>query len=151
MAGRAGRGDRPGRVIVQTLQPDHFSLACAARHDFGSFATSELETRRELGYPPYSRLVLLRMEGESLGAVEEMAREVALALRRSATSPTKVLGPAPSPLERLRGRHRFQVLLRGAHRRDVRNLASAATRDWMPQARRRGLRLLVDVDPYDML
>ena len=136
---------------MQTLQPDHFSLACASRHDFRSFASAELASRRELGYPPFSRLILLRVEGESLSSVEQTAGELATSLRLSAEGRLAILGPTPAPLERLRGRHRFLILLRGQSGRTVRGIAASTVEKSMPQARRRGVRLLVDVDPYDML
>ncbi|HSP98442.1 MAG TPA: primosomal protein N', partial [Candidatus Dormibacteraeota bacterium] len=73
VAGRAGRGDKPGRVIVQTLQPEHYALQAAATHDFAAFAAAELAARRELGYPPFSRLILLRFEGPDAAKVEALA------------------------------------------------------------------------------
>ncbi len=113
VAGRAGRGAQPGRVIVQTLQPEHYSLRAARAHDFRAFARHEMAARRELGYPPLSRLLLLRIEGEDVAAVERLGAEAAAGLRALAGGRFVVLGPAPAPLERLRQRHRRQILLRG--------------------------------------
>ncbi|HUI26134.1 MAG TPA: primosomal protein N' [Candidatus Kryptonia bacterium] len=151
VAGRAGRGDRPGRVIVQTLQPDHFSLRHAAAHDFGAFAAAELTHRRELGYPPFSRLVLVRVEGERLAAVERVARAVADQLRRNGGRGLAVLGPAPAPIERLRGRHRWQVLCRAAGGATLRRQVAAARDQLRAAARAAAVRLIVDVDPQSML
>ncbi|MDX2169043.1 MAG: primosomal protein N' [Deltaproteobacteria bacterium] len=150
VAGRAGRGDKPGRVVVQTLQPEHYSLRAAATHDYASFAAAELAARRELGYPPFSRLVLLRFEGANATAVDALARQAAQRLRADGGG-VAVLGPAPAPLERLRQRYRVQLLLRGPGSAQVRRRAAAALPELRAAARARDVRLVVDVDPQQML
>jgi primosomal protein N' (replication factor Y) len=153
VAGRAGRGAAPGRVVLQTFRPGHPSIAAAARHDYAGFMAGELERRRALGYPPFARLVNLRIDGRDAAAVERAARVLASELVRRARhlglGDDAVLGPAPPPLERVRGRHRRQVLLRSADVRPLRALARAA-RALMP-ATNGDPRLVVDVDPYSML
>ena len=151
VAGRAGRGARPGRVIVQTLQPQHFSLQSAAHHDYHAFADNELAARRELGYPPFARLVQLRCEGEQLEATERVARALALAVQQAAASGVAVLGPAPAPIERLRRRHRWQLLVRGRHGAAVRTAARRGCEAVRRQARAADVRIIIDVDPYSML
>jgi primosomal protein N' (replication factor Y) len=151
VAGRAGRGDKPGRVVVQTLQPEHYSLRAAATHDFAAFAEAELAARRELGYPPFSRLVLLRFEGTAAPAVEQVARETARRLRGEAGGRFSVLGPAPAPLERLRQRHRIQLLLRGTGGTAVRRAVAVQLPELRALAKARDVRLVVDVDPQHML
>ena len=151
VAGRAGRGDKPGRVIVQTLQPDHYSLQAAATHDYATFAAAELATRRELGYPPFSRLVLLRFEGPETAAVESLARDAARRLREQASGRFGVLGPAPAPLERLRQRYRVQLLVRGTNGRVVRRAVAELLPDLRATARGKDIRVIVDVDPQHML
>jgi primosomal protein N' (replication factor Y) len=153
VAGRAGRGAVAGRVLVQTLRPDHPSLVAAARHDYLGFITGELERRRALGYPPFARLVSLRFDGRDGAAVERAARELAGRLRRQARElhlgDDAVLGPAPPPVERVRGRARWQVLLRAREVPPLRALARAA-RAAEPELHRGHVRLVVDVDPYSM-
>lgn len=152
VAGRAGRGTKPGTVIVQTMQPKHFSLECATQHDFQRFAELELATRRELGYPPFSRLVLIRCEGESPTATEEIARAVAEHARGNAHArQVGVLGPSLAPLERLRRRYRWQILLRSSNAARLRHAAAAARDAVRARARKGDVRVLVDVDPYSML
>jgi len=151
VAGRAGRGEHPGRVIVQTLQPAHYSLVAAAQHDFAAFAAQEMAARRELGYPPFARLVLVRVEGEQRPAVEQVAGEAARALRELAAGRFVVLGPAPAPMERLRQRHRWQILLRGRDGSVIRQSAAAVFERISPPARARAVRLVIDVDPQGML
>jgi primosomal protein N' (replication factor Y) len=154
VAGRAGRGARAGRVVVQTLRPQHPSLVAAASHDYAGFITSELSRREALGYPPFARLVNVRLDGRDPAAVERAARELAGQLRREASrlslGENAVLGPAPPPLERVRGRYRWQVLLRSADVRALRALARVA-RAAEAAVHRGGARLVIDVDPYSML
>jgi primosomal protein N' (replication factor Y) (superfamily II helicase) len=151
VAGRAGRGERPGRVFVQTLEPQHYSLQAAAAHDFARFAEAELAARREVGYPPFSRLVLLRAEGTDLAQVERLALDAARTLRDAAAGRYTVLGPAPAPLERLRQRHRFQILLRGSSGAALRRSVAEALPTLRASGRAADVRLIVDVDPYSML
>jgi len=153
VAGRAGRGDDPGRVLVQTLRPEHPSLVSAASHDYAGFMAGELERRRVLGYPPFSRLVNLRLDGREGPRVEAAAVDLARKLRALAPEvglgPDAVLGPAPPPVERVRGRHRWQVLLRAGDVPALRRLARAAA-TLRAALRRQRVRLVVDVDPYSM-
>jgi primosomal protein N' (replication factor Y) len=154
VAGRAGRGDKPGHVVVQTFRPAHPSIVAGAAHDYAGFIAGELARRRALGYPPFARLVNLRLDGRDAVAVERAARELAARLRRRARdlglADDVVLGPAPPPLERVRGRWRWQILLRGTDVRAVRALARFA-RARMPPSGGALPRLVIDVDPYSML
>jgi primosomal protein N' (replication factor Y) len=153
VAGRAGRGDAPGRVVVQTFRPEHPAVVAAARHDYVGFMTAELERRRVLGYPPFARLVGVRLEGRDGGAVETAARDLATRLRRRASSlalaDDAVLGPAPPPVERVAGRFRWQVLLRSSDVPGLRALARLARSICAP-LRQQAIRASIDVDPYGM-
>jgi primosomal protein N' (replication factor Y) len=151
VAGRAGRGEAPGRVLVQTLQPEHYSLRAARAHDFAGFAQRELASRHGLAYPPFSRLVLLRIEGEQGGEVERLAAQAAAALRELAGKDFGVLGPAPAPIERIRQRYRRQILLRGKSGSRLRRAAGGVVEKLRDVARQNDVRLIVDVDPQHML
>ncbi len=116
VAGRAGRGERPGRVIIQTYTPDHYAIEAAARYDFDGFVGEELESRRSARYPPYGRLVRLLLTHPN----PRFAREDALRLQRVLShrraqigSDSTIIGPSPAYVERVRGRWRWQLLLRG--------------------------------------
>ena len=146
LAGRSGR-DAPGRVLVQTFNPDARPIRLAARHAVEDFLAGELERRRELGYPPYRHLVRVLASGPTaalpLAALAEVRAEL-----EGAVGDGELLGPAP--LLRLRGRHRAQLLVKTANPRPVsvragRLLASAA-----PAMRRDGLVAVVDVDPQSL-
>ncbi|HEU4429233.1 MAG TPA: primosomal protein N', partial [Myxococcota bacterium] len=152
VAGRAGRGSEPGRVVIQTFAPTHYAIAPAATHDYERFYTAELEHRQSLGYPPFGRLTLVR-----ISATDELAaRDAAAALAESARSASleqgagvEVLGPAPAPIAKLRDRYRQQILLKhreaGAVWRVAERVSAAAEK--LPSA----VRTSVDVNPVDML
>ena len=153
VAGRAGRGAVPGRVLIQTLNPRHPVLRAAAGHDYRAFFQAEIEARRELGYPPFSRLALIRFSGPQAAEVEAAAQAAAAAGRRLADEsdePPEILGPAPAPLARLREQFRFQILIRGATA-GIRHRFLAA---WLPLAEKMtppGLKLTADIDPYHFM
>ncbi|MBW4619273.1 MAG: primosomal protein N' [Cyanosarcina radialis HA8281-LM2] len=112
VAGRSGRGDDPGRVIIQTYNPDREAIQAVKKHDYESFVATELQQRAELNYPPYGRLLLLRLS--SSNAVEVEAAAELLAARLEPTEPAKyeVLGPAPASIMRVANRYRWQILLK---------------------------------------
>ncbi len=153
VAGRSGRGDYPGRVLIQTYAPDHYAMRHLAGHDYKNFFADESEFRRDLNYPPFSRLVNLRLDGPKLAEVEKHAQTLAAQLREwknrkgGKFSAIEVLGPAAAPIEKLRNRYRWQLLLRGRQSAALLELAGRA-RELLPA---RSVRLHVDVDPYSML
>jgi len=148
VAGRAGRGDRPGTVLIQTFLPQHESVVLARENRFEDFAARELEKRRALGYPPGRRLLLVRASHADPDRAAALARELATALRAAGGGRCQVLGPAVSPLARLRGRHRWQMLVKCPRVEDLQRVALAALRRVQPP---RGAKVLFDVDPVDML
>jgi primosomal protein N' (replication factor Y) len=151
VAGRAGRGPLPGTVLVQTFRPQHHALRAAAAHDYEPFARRELDERRELGYPPFARLVLIRLEAEDANAAQGAAEEVGRRAREHAAETVVVRGPAPAPLERLRGRYRWHVMLASPHARALHQVVRAAVEGARTTRLLRGVRLVVDVDPVGML
>jgi primosomal protein N' (replication factor Y) len=148
VAGRAGRGDRPGEVILQTHLPDHYTLQYACQQDYASFFAHEMEFRRTMGYPPAAALVSLVFRSRDLRKAEGDADVVARELRAVAPGRFRVLGPALAPLARLKGEHRFQVLLKGDRsgmRNAVREILNAR---FSPQS---WPGVVVDVDPMNVL
>jgi primosomal protein N' (replication factor Y) len=149
--GRAGRGELPGRVIVQALNTSHYAIQCAIGHDGEGFYRQELEFRREAGYPPFTFLAALSLSGTSDKGVEEradLAARLLVQLKKDLSLRIEILGPAPAPLYRLRGRFRRQILLKAPTRSDLRRLVSA----W--QGRREtsaAVREIMDIDPVDMM
>ncbi len=159
VAGRAGRGERPGRVIIQTYAPHHYSVRAAREQDYSRFIRRELELRRELSYPPFAKLAMVRIEGENAEAVSRIAASVAHALaraadayRRTASPDTiRVLGPAPAPIERIKQRYRWQVMVKSENLTALRTALSAMQSSLGRRARESNVHLSVDIDPVRML
>jgi primosomal protein N' (replication factor Y) len=152
VTGRTGRGDKLGRVLIQTHQPDHYAIVTARHHDYGSFFERELSLRHALAYPPFSRLINLRLEGEKESEVQTAAGELAAAAKRlSDGRQLEILGPAPAPLSRLRGRYRWQLLLKGAELNSLHRLCSKLLEQPPAAVRKKAVKLTVDVDPDNML
>ena len=151
VAGRAGRGLKPGRVLVQTYQPDHRSLLAAMEHDYHAFYKEEIAFRKELDYPPFAHMIHLVTSGEQEGAVMATAEAIQQLLVQHRFSGT-ILGPAPAPLAKLRGRFRYHLVLKGdaieqmAH--EVRTAFAASGGRWRTS---RDVSLSVDVDPLSIL
>ncbi|MBI2940128.1 MAG: primosomal protein N' [Chloroflexi bacterium] len=143
VAGRAGRGPSPGRVIIQTYTPQHYAIQAAAHHDFAAFYEREIAFRREHGYPPFSQLARLLFTGTPetrvRGEAERVARVVREEIARQGLAGFDLLGPAPAYHTRLRGRYRWQLIVRAP---DVSPLANALElpRGWV-----------IDVDPVNLL
>jgi primosomal protein N' (replication factor Y) len=152
VAGRAGRGERPGRVIIQTYAPNHYSIRAARDQDYARFIRRELELRRELDYPPFARLAMVRIEGAEARLVAGMAAAVAAALARAAPAETlRVLGPAPAPIERIKQRYRWQVMVKSRELRPMRAALAAMRAELGDAAARDRIYLAIDIDPVRML
>ncbi len=146
LAGRAGRGDRPGKVVIQSYHPDHYAIQAALTNDDAAFAEAEMRFRRIFHYPPYTRMIQLLLRDTDRERGEASLRDIAGRLRAHPLADgMRILGPAPAPFERLRGRWRFQLLLRGPSGSRLR----ALVRDIVPQPT--PSELMIDVDPYDLL
>jgi primosomal protein N' (replication factor Y) len=151
VAGRTGRGPKGGRVLVQTFSPDHAAIKAAVRHDYQTFATVELPNRESLSYPPFghmSRLVV-RSPQEPLARefADHLGKLITESLARHETA-ARVLGPAPAPIAKLRGQHRFQLQVQGADADAIRASLREATTDIKAPD---GVQWIIDVDPLDML
>lgn len=152
-AGRAGRGDRPGEVIIQTRAPDHYCWKFLHESDYAGFFAQEIAKREARRYPPFVRLALIRLafpqawpEGPAAMnaasmAIKEAGRETGVA----------VLGPAPSPISLLRGQRRYQCLLKAATWREIRELYARVSARVSPSSNNSRLRLSLDLDPVNLL
>jgi primosomal protein N' (replication factor Y) len=146
VAGRAGRGDDPGRVIIQTYSPQHPVILAVQRHDYESFTQAELEQRAALNYPPYGHLILLRLSGVDATDVENAAEQLADWLGE-AGSEYEVLGPAPASIMRVARRYRWQILLKFPPESGVELPNLTQLRDLCPK----DISLTIDVDPLNMM
>ncbi|MBU0966832.1 MAG: primosomal protein N' [Proteobacteria bacterium] len=152
VTGRAGRGDKPGRVIVQTHQPDHYSITNAENHDYRGFYEKELQLRQALQYPPFSRLINLRFAGDNEELVRNAATLTAQQARQLAdTLRVTLLGPAASPLARIRDKYRWQLLAKGPDSNSLHALCDRLAGQPLPAVRATKVTMVVDVDPESML
>jgi primosomal protein N' (replication factor Y) len=146
VAGRAGRAERPGRVLLQTYEPSHPVMQALISGDRDRFLESEAADRRGAGMPPFGRLAALVLSGPDAETAETAARTLARVAPHG--EGIQVLGPAPAPLAVLRGRHRRRFLMKC--RRDI--APQGLIRDWLARVKLPGkVRLQVDIDPYSFL
>jgi primosomal protein N' (replication factor Y) len=152
VTGRAGRGREPGRVLVQTWNPEAEAVSRVQEHDYDGFAEHELAWREALAWPPFSRLVVVRIEGEDPSETAAVARKLGDRLGVLLPGPesgVRLLGPAPAPLPRLRGKSRWQLLLKAPRQALLGPLLDQLERDLevLPAS----VRVVLDVDPGAML
>jgi primosomal protein N' (replication factor Y) len=149
--GRAGRGDVPGRVVIQGIDPDHYALVRAASHDYEGFFEEETAFREDAGYPPFSHLALVGLSGTSERTLEKGAHEAARLLRElrpGLRAGVEILGPAPAPMAKVRGRFRWQILVKSGNRTEMKRLLVLFRDQWRPP---RIIRTTIDIDPVDTL
>jgi len=152
VAGRAGRGDRPGHVLLQTLAPESPCIRKASEHDYGGFMEEELAAREAMGYPPFGRMLMLRLWSARQDAAREAADAVAAALSGPlAAHGIRVLGPAPSPVARVKRRFHYQILLVMPAAFPVAEVFPDLLPPLRERVRKLGARLEADVDPYQMM
>ena len=149
VAGRAGRGELRGKVMIQTAFPTHYAIQHALRHDYESFYAGEIEFRRTFHYPPVTSMIALLFRGENLPEVERASSECG-SLLETALEPyagTRIQGPAAAPIARIKGVWRFQILLRSPHRTGLRRAVETVLlpRKW------KGVEVAIDVDPINIL
>jgi len=150
VAGRTGRGERGGHVLVQTFSPEHPAIVAATRHDYRAFAEIELPIREQFGYPPAAAMIRGIVRGASEAATEGFADQLGQRLRQGLHQrglEARLLGPATAPLSKLRGKFRFHFLLLGPQLDGLREVVREVTRLKVPDE----VQWVVDVDPLDML
>lgn len=149
--GRAGRGETPGRVLIQAYDTDHYAILAAAGHDAAGFYRQELEFRQDAGYPPFTFLAAIGISGNVEQAVAEQSEQSArllAAIKQKLKVRVEILGPAQSPIYRLRGRFRRQILLKAVTRKDLRRLLIAWRQESRPAST---VRVATDIDPVDLM
>ncbi len=155
VAGRAGRGAKGGEVIVQTALPDHYAVTCAAEHDFLGFAERELKARRDPLYPPFCKLLNVVVSATDEATTQETAERAAEWLHglldTQQTHRVELIGPAPCPIDRIRGRWRWHLLLRSEHSRYLGEVARFFAERFDTAAGKHDLRIALDRDPVALL
>jgi primosomal protein N' (replication factor Y) len=147
VAGRAGRHKLAGKVIVQTYDPEHYAIMFASKHDYEGFYEEEVKTRRSLGYPPFGSLINVVVHGENEKGVEEVSKELVKFLKKRLPA-DEVFGPAKAPIVKLKNNYRYQILLKGS-KIDV--LRKAVVESAASIVKLGGIRISIDIDPYNML
>jgi primosomal protein N' (replication factor Y) len=149
VAGRSGRGELRGTVLIQSAFPDHYAIQHALRHDYEAFYKSEIEFRRTFHYPPVTSMIAILFRGEQLADVDRAAVDCGQRLEAAlrSLSGTRIQGPTPAPMSRIKGVYRYQILLRSAHRSALRKAVELVMigRKW------RGVEVAIDVDPINIL
>ena len=156
VAGRAGRGVHPGQVYLQTFNPDHYIFKYVGLHDYLGFYNQEIRFRRTLKYPPFSRLINCLFQGNQEAGVIQMIEKTSRLLRKEAqgnnwTSSLEILGPVPAPIARIKGRYRWQMLLKGENNRILHQAAELIREAEKVLLKGTGVQIILDVDPVDML
>jgi len=150
VAGRAGRGDKPGNVIIQTYNPEHYSLQAAQQHDYMQFYHKEVQMRQLMEYPPFSHMVRILLSDYSaenlLVYLQQMSRQIAEKYPQ-----IEFLGPAEAPISMIRKRHRFHVILKGASLEVLREAAEYGQKVMNLSRKSKTLRILIDVEPSNVL
>jgi primosomal protein N' (replication factor Y) len=154
VAGRAGRHQKPGRVVIQTFVPEHFVLKTATTHDYRSFAVEELKMRQELGYPPFGKLASVRVQGESLDRVEKTSEIARLRLEqiqkiKPELLQIEILGPCEAALAKIRNKYRYHLLLKTSSSMAMNLFLQQfmSNQDWVLP----GVKISIDVDPLHLM
>ena len=149
VAGRSGRGELRGKVLIQTAFPTHYAIQHALRHDYESFYKAEIEFRKMFHYPPVTSMIAILFRGEQLSDVDRAALDAGRRLEESIRplTGTRIQGPAPAPMSRIKGVYRYQILLRSPHRTALRKAVESV----MVGKKWKGVEVAVDVDPINIL
>jgi primosomal protein N' (replication factor Y) len=151
--GRAGRGDEPGEVIIQTMRPDHYAIVYSRDHQYGKMFAHEMKLRQHPAFPPYLRLTALRLQGRVENDVQQTAIRLAKFCRHAAKKEKfqiETLGPAPSPLDKIKDNYRWQILLKGKDTDQMHALCTAINGARQELVGRQ-CTLSIDVDPENMM
>lgn len=155
VAGRAGRGEVFGEVVIQTFNPDHYSILRAKDHDYLGFYQEEIQFRRALEYPPFSRFINFRLVGNSekrtKGMAEEMGKISQSLLKKGYGKGIEILGPSTAPFAKMRGKFRWQMLARGKSPPLLHQFAKTVTSRMEVLLKGKGVNLDIDVDPIFIL
>lgn len=156
VAGRAGREKQKGKVIIQTYDPEHYSLQAAIRHDYVMFFDKEKELRASLKYPPFSHLVCLRLQGNNKKDTEDSAHRIAEIINKKANSALlkdgfQMLGPIEAPIPKIRGKFRWQIILKAKRHQLISYILKEVDRVSDKILKPKAVSLIWDVDPYYML
>jgi len=151
VAGRSGRGEKSGEVIVQTFSPDHYSIRHAARHDFEGFYAEESANRKLLGYPPFRRLVRVLIKGNNRDSVQSSSERFKEILCSNRSEGIDILGPVSAPFGKIRGKYRWHLILKGGEAKPLNVLVRRSLERFYRDGSSRQVQVEIDVDPLSLL
>ncbi|MBC8412381.1 primosomal protein N', partial [bacterium] len=148
LAGRAGRGNIPGRAYIQTYEPDHYAFEYVIDHNYRKFYDNEIQMRKELGYPPFNRLLRIIFSFRTKAQGQSIASALTGIVRKIKHRNIEILGPAPAPVEKIKSLWRWHIILKGQNAKSLREVAdSIHTR----LAEMKEIRIDIDVDPVNLM
>jgi len=157
VAGRTGRGNVPGKVIIQTFNPSHYAITATKDHNYTKFFSKEIALRRQVNYPPFSLIANVRLLGNSKTKTEKIATHIGMKIRNTIKkqfkrkSAVEVLGPVEAPMAKLKGKYRQQILIKSRTSRYLNQLLKEVEAFSTQILSSSGVRMIIDVDPYQMM
>src|SRR5690606_14754101 len=148
---RAGRHQLPGEVIIQTYTPEHYSVQLAKNHDYLQFYRHEMLMRKQGQYPPFYYLVLIHINHEDVQYVYTVAEKIAQFLRAQLLPSSKVLGPAASPIVKIKNKYRYQVLIKYKHDPNITPALKKIIHHFYQDQLKKGLTISIDMNPYSLM
>ena len=142
--------DIEGKVIIQTYNPEHYSIQAASLHDYDGFYRQEIKFRRELGYPPFKHLINITFQSQDQNHLAKTAQKLGKILEAKAEEGMEIMGPAPAPLPRLKSRWRWQIILKGNKVHEMRALVKESLTQLKEPASGK-VKIYLDIDPMGML
>jgi primosomal protein N' (replication factor Y) len=157
VAGRTGRGSVPGKVIIQTFNPSHYAISATKDHNYERFFSQEIALRRQVNYPPFSLIANVRFLGNSKSKTEKIATHIGMKIRNTIKKQSKrknaveILGPVEAPMAKLKGKYRQQILIKSRTSRYLNQLLKDVETFSTQTLSSSGVRMIIDVDPYQMM
>ncbi len=145
VSGRAGRNKLPGKVYIQTFMPDHYAIKFAVNYKFEQFYQYEIKLRKELNYPPFCRLIKITFEGKDETEVQQVSEKSKKILSKDELGKTQILGPIPAPISRLKGKYRYQILIKTDSIKSIKERLKGLSHI------EKKVHIVIDVDPYSLL
>ena len=151
VSGRAGRHLLTGEVIVQSYTPDHYSIDFAKNYDYQGFFAKEMAHRKAFQYPPYYYLTLITVSHSNPNRAQEVTRVISQLLNKHLSKETRILGPTPSPIERIKNRYRFQCMIKYKYEPNQRDVLARILHYYEEMMRKEDLMIQIDLQPYQLM
>ncbi|SDB88054.1 replication restart DNA helicase PriA [Pelagirhabdus alkalitolerans] len=151
VSGRAGRHELKGEVVIQTYSPEHYSIEYAKQYDYSGFFKKEMSLRKAFQYPPYFFMTLITVSHENPIRAEEVTRVITQLLEKHLSENSKLLGPTPSPLEKIKDRYRFQCMIKYKYEPEQKQVLKRILSYYEPMIQKEGLQIQIDLQPYQLM